>query len=148
MTDIDTITHDTSSSGGSRTHDCERKLRRVLRLNALNSAVSGTVMAVAAAAIERLLDTGHSGSIRIVGLALLPFAAFCWWVAAGSVDRLRRETPFIVVGDIGWSIASVVTVALGWYSDRGVVAVLAMAVVVDVFAVIQFVAWRRLRTTR
>ena len=58
---------------------------------------------------------------------------------------LRRITPQIVAGDVGWVVASVVTVLLGWYSGSGVVAVLAMAAVVDVFALLQWTAWRRLR---
>ena len=45
-----------------------------------------------------------------------------------------------------WVVASAATVLLGWYSGVGVVAVLAMAAIVDVFAVRQWNAWRRLRT--
>ena len=145
MTDTRTITS-TSLAGGHQ-HHCEAKLRRVLRLNAANCIVSGTALAIAAGPIDDLLDTGHPGWIRLVGLGLLPFAALCWWVAAGPVQRLRRVTPFIVAGDVDWVIASVVTVLLGWYSGGGIIAVLAMAVVVDTFAVLQFAGWRRLRTT-
>ncbi len=127
---------------------CESKLRRVLRLNAANCVVSGTALAVAAGPIDDLLDTGRPGWIRLVGLALLPFAALCWWTAVGPLQRLRRVTPFIVAGDVDWVIASVVTVLLGWYSGGGAVAVLTMAVVVDTFAVLQFAAWRKLRAAR
>ena len=104
-------------------------------------------MTVAAVSIDRLLDTGRPGWVRVVGLGLVAFAAFCWWVASGPRRRLRHETPIIVVGDVGWVIASIGTVLLGWYSGGGAIVVLAMAVVVDMFAVLQFVAWRRLRTT-
>lgn len=117
-----------------------------MRANAANCVVSGTVLAVAARPIDDLLDTGHPGWIRVVGVGLLPFAVICWWVAAGSLDRVRRATPFIVAGDVTWVAASVVTVLFGWYSGGGAAAVLAMAAVVDVFAVLQFVAWRRLST--
>lgn len=144
MTDTRTTT--ATSDPAHDTHHCEPKLRRVLRLNAANSAVSGAAMAIAAGPIDDVLDTGHPGWIRLVGLALLPFAALCWWVAAGPVERLRKETPSIVAGDVGWVVASIVTVLLGWYSGGGIVAVLAMAAVVDAFAIMQFTAWRRLRT--
>lgn len=141
----DTRTTPTTSRSTDGDHHCEPKLRRVLRLNAANCIVSGTALAVAAGPIDELLDTGRPGWIRVVGLALLPFAALCLWVAAGPVERLLKETPSIVAGDVGWVVASVVTVLLGWYSGGGIIAVLAMAVVVDAFAVLQFVGWRRLR---
>lgn len=124
---------------------CATKLRRVLRLNAASCVVSGAALTAVAGPIDDLLDTGHPGWVRVVGLGLLPFAAFCWWVSAGSIERLRKETPAIVAGDVAWVVASIVTVLLGWYSGGGVAVVLAMAVVVDVFAVLQFVAWRKLR---
>lgn len=145
MTDTKPIT--SSPTDTTDKHHCEAKLRRVLRLNAINCIVSGTAMAVAAGPIDELLDTGHPGWIRIVGLGLLPFAALCLWAAAGPVERLRKETPSIIAGDVAWVVASIVTVLLGWYSGGGIVAVLAMAVVVDTFAVLQFVGWRRLTKT-
>lgn len=145
MTDTKLIT--SSPTNTTDEDHSEAKLRRVLRLNAVNCIVSGTTMAVAAGPIDKLLDTGHPGWIRLVGLGLLPFAALCWWAAAGPVERLRSETPLIIAGDIAWVVASIVTVLLGWYSGGGIVAVLAMAAVVDVFAVLQFVGWRRLTTT-
>ena len=132
---------------GTQQQRCEAKLRRVLRLNAASCVVSGTALAVAARPIDDVLDTGHPGWIRLVGLGLLPFAALCWWVAAGPLQRLRKATPWIIAGDVDWVIASVGTVLLGWYSGGGVVVVLAMSVVVDTFAVLQFAGWRRLRTT-
>lgn len=127
---------------------CVSKLRRILRVNAANCVVSGTALAVAGAQIDELLGTGHPGWVRLVGIGLFAFAALCWWTAAGSLDRLRAVTPLIVAGDIAWVVASAATSLLGWFSDGGVVVVLAMAVVVDTFAVLQGVAWRRIWSTR
>ena len=149
MTDTRQTTS-TSTTPTSRTeeneHRCERKLRSVLRLNAANCVVSGTALAFAAGPIDDLLDTGRPGWVRLVGIALLPFAALCVWVSAGPLQRLHKATPLIIAGDVNWVIASVVTVLLGWYSGGGIVAVLALAVAVDMFAVLQFVGWRQLRT--
>ena len=144
MTDTRTIT--TTPIDRAHQQHCEPKLRRVLRLNAASCIVSGGALALAAEPIDELLGTGHPGWVQLVGVGLLPFAALCLWVAAGPVQRLRRVTPFIVAGDVDWVIASVVTVLLGWYSGGGIVAILAMAAVVDTFAVLQFVGWRSLRT--
>ncbi len=146
MTDTKPIT--STPLAGEPADHCQPKLRRVLRLNAANCVVSGTALTVAAGPIDNLLDTGHPGWVRLVGIGLLPFAAICWWAAAGPLQRLRSVTPLIIAGDVTWVVASVVTVLLGWYSGGGIVAVLAMAVVVDVFAVLQFVGWRKLRPHR
>ena len=127
---------------------CANRLRRVLRVNAANSFVAGLLLAAAPTRIDELLDTGHPGWIRVVGIALLPFAALCAWLSSTSIDELRRTTPLIVAGDFAWVVASVATVLLGWYSTGGAVAVLVMAAVVDVFALLQWSAWRKLRPTR
>jgi hypothetical protein len=126
----------------------EHTLRTVLRLNALNSLVFGALLTAIPHRIDELLDTGHPGWVRLVGLGLLPFAALCAWLSTASLHQLRRMTPQIVAGDMAWVVASVVTVLLGWYSGGGVVAVLAMAAVVDAFALLQWSAWRRLPLTR
>lgn len=117
-------------------------------MNAVNSLVFGALLAVAPARVDVLLDTGHPGWIRLVGIGLLPFAAVCAWLSTSSRDNLLRVTPQIIVGDVAWVVASVVTVLLGWYSSGGVVAVLAMAAVVDAFALLQWSAWRKVRPTR
>lgn len=127
------------------TLDCEHRLRTVLRVNVASSAISGLVMAVAPGTIDGLLDTGHPGVIRLVGLALLPFAAAVFWLASADLHLLRRFTPAIVAGDVAWVVASIVTVFVGWYSGGGVAAVLAMALMIDVFALLQFNAWRHLQ---
>ncbi len=125
--------------------DCERRLRFVLRANAASSTISGAVMAAAPGVIDDMLGTGHTGWVRLVGLALLPFAAFVAWLSTASSRQLRLHTPGIVAGDVGWVIGSIATVLLGWYSGIGIAAVLAMALVVDVFALLQFNALRHLR---
>jgi hypothetical protein len=127
--------------------DCERKLRVVLRLNATNSFVFGALLAAFPDQVAELLDTGYPGWIRLVGLGLLSFGALCAWSSTASLPMLRRITPQIVIGDVAWVVASVATVLLGWYSGGGIVAVLAMAAIVDVFALLQWTAWRRLRVT-
>ncbi len=117
----------------------------VLRANATTSVIPGLAMALAPGTVDELLGTGHPGWIRIVGLALLPFAALVAWLSSADRTRLHRYTPEIVVADVTWVVASIATCLLGWYSTEGIVAVGAMAVGVDVFAGLQFVLWRRLR---
>lgn len=128
-------------------HGSESTLRLVLRVNAVSSAVAGGLLAAIPYRIDELLDTGHPGWVRVVGLALLPFAAFYAWASTSSVATMRRATPWIIAGDIAWVTASVATVLAGWYSGGGVVAVLAMAALVDAFALLQWRSWRRLPVT-
>lgn len=125
-------------------HRCERKLRIVLRVNAASSAVSGSALAIAPAAFADVLDVGRPGWVRIVGLALIPFAAVVAWLSFHGVDRLRSFTPAIVAGDAAWVLASGMTLALGWYSDVGVALIVAMAVIVGTFGVLQWTAWKHL----
>ena len=120
------------------------RLRWVLRANAVSSAISGVVLAAAPDALADVLEVSRPGWVRVVGLALLPFAAFVAWLSTASVDPLRLHTPGIVVGDLGWVAASIVTLLLGWYSGAGIALVIAMAVLVDTFAFLQWRAWRRL----
>lgn len=140
----DTIEPDTAHD---ERRDCPHVLRGVLRANALNSIVFGALLATIPNRIDRVLGTGHPGWIRVVGLGLIPFGAMCAWSAAASPATRRRITPQIVVADVVWVVASVVTVLLGWYSGRGIVAVLAMAAIVGLFALLQWHAWRRLQVT-
>ncbi|MGA9277847.1 hypothetical protein [Ilumatobacter sp.] len=143
-----TITHRPTPDNplGTNRRSCADKLRLVLRLNALNSLVFGALLTAVPERIDDVLDTGHPGWVRVVGVALLPFAALCAWLSTTSVDTLRRVTPEIIVADVTWVVASIATVLLGWYSAGGAVAVLAMAALVDTFALLQWVAWRRIST--
>ena len=151
MTETTTTPSSTHSPGAEPTTraiqqgDSQGRLRIVLRLNATNSFVFGALLAAFPGRVDDLLDTGHPGWVRLVGLGLLPFGALCAWLSTASLPALRRITPQIVVGDVSWVAASVVTVLLGWYSGGGIIAVFVMAAIVDVFALLQWSAWRRLR---
>jgi hypothetical protein len=134
-----TLAPDRSSSTTASSAD---RLRLVLRANAATSALGGLVMAVAPEQLDELLGSGHPGWVRVIGLALLPFAALVAWLSTTDAARLRRLTPAIVFGDAGWVIASVATILIGWYSVTGVIVVLVMAGAVGDFAVLQ---WRFLR---
>lgn len=95
--------------------------------------------------MDELLGTGQPQWLRLVGFALLPFAAVVIWLSTTDASRLQQITPLIIAGDVGWVVASIATVLLGWYSGSGVILVLAMALLVDVFAVLQFNGVRHLR---
>ena len=118
-------------------------LRFVLRANALTSFLCGTVLAAAPAALDRVLDTGHPGWVRLVGVALVPFALFVAWLSTEPTSRLRAFTPAVIAADLVWVAASAGTVLAGWYATGGAALVLSMAGVVDLFAALQWWGLRR-----
>ena len=124
----------------------ENALRAVLRLNAASSLLIGVAMAAAAdpLAILGLIDPGpHLGLdsaawIRLVGLALLPFAGLVFWVSGRPVGRpvLVRAICWL---DWTWVLGSAVLLALGWsaFTWTGAILVDLMALAVAAFAVLQ-----------
>lgn len=104
-------------------------------------------MAIAPNAVDDILDTGRPGWVRIVGVALVPFALLVAWLSTAAPEQMRVLAPWIIAGDASWVIASFATVAVGWYSGGGIALVVAMAVMVDVWAFLQWSAWRQLRPT-
>ncbi len=125
----------------------ERRLRRVLAANATTSVVAGAALAIAPDRLDDLLGTGQPGWVRIVGIAVVLFGIDVAWLARRPRRDLVRFTPAVIVADVAWVVLSVVTLLLGWFAGAGIAAVIAMAVAVDTFALLQFAAWRGLRTT-
>lgn len=130
-----------SSNPGIRS---ERRLRGVLLANAATSALAGSIAALAPVRLDGLLGTGHPGWVRVVGIGLVVFAVEVLLVARSGRARLDSGTRLIVVADAAWVVATVVTIALGWYSTAGAVAVGVAGVGVADFAVVQHVLRRRL----
>ncbi len=129
-------------------HGAERRLRVVLGVNATTSIVAGLVLAVAPDRIDDLLGTGRPGWVRVVGLAVVLFGLDYAWVSRSPRAWLTRLTPAVIAGDVAWVVLSVVTLLLGWFSGGGVAAVILVAVAVDTFATLQYLAWRDLRSAR
>lgn len=140
-----TATPITTPTDMSRDARCTSRLRTVLRLNAASSIASGAVMAALPHRVDDILDTGHPGWIRLVGVGLIVFALSVGFASTFDRRKLVATTPAIVAGDIAWVVASLVTVLLGWYSGGGIVAVLAVAAMVETFAVLQWSGLRHLR---
>lgn len=125
----------------------ERHLRTVLRVNATTSGAGGATALVAGGAVADLLGVEQIGWVRLVGAGLVAFALVVAWVSSGPIDRLRRETSAISAGDIAWVTASATTIALGWYSTLGAIAIASVALVVGILGSLQLVLWRGLRQT-
>ena len=123
-----------------------QRLRNTLRLNAFTSTIGGLVCLLAGRWSSTMLGTGHAGLVRLVGLGLVVFALDVAAVAGARVSRLARWAPVVSVADSVWVVATVATVAAGWYSTAGIVVVGLVGAMVASFGVAQLRAWKRLRT--
>ncbi|GEM_PF-1866504 len=124
----------------------ENTLRTVLRLNAGSSLLIGAAMAAAAGPLAALcltdprplLGLDGAGWIRLVGLALFPFAGFVQWVSFRPAARPALVRAICVM-DWSWVLASAVLLVLGWsaFTWTGAILVDLMAVAVAGYAVLQ-----------
>lgn len=124
----------------------EGMLRLVLRLNAGSSLLIGAAMAAAAGPLAGLCLTGAgpylgvdgAGWIRLVGIALFPFAGFVFWLSARPARRPALVRAVCLM-DWSWVLASAGLLALGWgaFTWTGAILVDVMAVAVAAFAVLQ-----------
>ncbi|MGD9702877.1 MAG: SRPBCC family protein [Ilumatobacteraceae bacterium] len=133
--------------GHTPTRLAAQRLRNTLRLNAATSLAGGALAAVAPSRVDGWLDTGHAGSVRVVGLGLAVFVVGVVITAGARMSRLLRWVPVVVVGDAVWVLASVVTIFAGWYAVAGDLIVGAVAVMVAAFAFAQCAGWLRTRSS-
>jgi hypothetical protein len=124
-----------------------QQLRNTLRLNATTSLAGGIVAAVASGPLDRVLNTGHPGLVRLAGLGLVVFAVDHVALAGARTSRLLRWTPAVVAADTAWVVASAATIAAGWYGGAGAVVVTVVAAMVAGFAVRQAATWRAARAS-
>jgi len=124
-------------------NDSQRLLRNALRANGAFSALSGLVF---------LLDAGGAsaaaglpgGALRGLGAGLLGFAGLLAFVS--SRPRIPLATAMAVVwADLLWVGGTVPVVLLDALSHAGSVAAIAIADVVLLFAILQYLGVRRVR---
>lgn len=124
--------------------DRQRWLRNSLLGNAAFSTVSGLTFALAAGSVASLIGLDQSIPVRVVGVGLLGFAAIVGFVATRpEIDS--RAAISIVVGDLSWVVGTVPLVMMDVLSADGIVAAIAIADIVLVFAGLQYYGVRRIR---
>jgi hypothetical protein len=118
-------------------------LRAALAGDAAVSGATGLLMMVAAGHVDSLLGLPVS-LMRYAGLSLLPFAALVAWLA--SRESLPRAAVWGVIAyNALWTIDSLVLLASGWVAPTalGIAFVIAQALVVAVFAGLQYSGLKR-----
>lgn len=120
-------------------------LRDALVANAMFSAVTGSLLLMAGGGVAEFLGVEASWIVRLIGAALLPFAAAV--AIASQPQNLAATSAFsISAADFAWVVASVVLLAL-WpdlLSPAGRVALAVVAAIVAAFGVAQVAGARRL----
>jgi hypothetical protein len=119
-------------------------LRWSLRANGLFSVTSGLVFTVFAAAVTDRIGLPDPRVIGFVGLNLLGFAAFLFWVSSRPAIHLPTAMAIVYL-DLAWVAGTVPLVAAGWLSESGNVLALAIAEGVLTFALLQWLGVRRER---
>jgi hypothetical protein len=118
-------------------------LRRALLADAIFSGASALLLSLGAGALAPLLDLPQA-LLRETGLFLIAYTALVGWL--GTRPSMPRALVAIVVaGNAAWTIASVALLFSGWVTPNllGEVLVAAQAIVVGVFAELQYVGLRK-----
>ena len=121
-------------------------LRRALAADAIGSGTLGIALIVAAGPFAQLFGLTES-MLSVVGLLLLPWAAWTGWLALQS-DPPRTQVWSVIGINTLWVIDSVLLLMSGWVQPNalGTAFIVAQAVAVGVFAELQYVGVRRATT--
>lgn len=119
-------------------------LRRVLLADATFSGTTGLILFLGASFLSEPFGL-PSTMLTVVGLSLLPFSAGLIYLSS-RLDRARGVIPAVIAGNLLWVVASAVVLFSGWIdpTSMGTVFVVAQAIIVALFAELQFFGLRRL----
>ncbi|HEV2809610.1 MAG TPA: SRPBCC family protein [Acidimicrobiales bacterium] len=117
-------------------------VRNVLRTNAVVSASTGLLAALAGGPLAGLLDV-PSVAVRGIGVGLVAFSAGLVAAAGVRHRRLPGLTRAIAAADVTWVVASAGLIAAGVFSLAGSVVVGAAGLVVGAFALLEVRGARR-----
>ena len=125
-------------------NDRQALLRNSLRGNAAFSTLSGTLFLLFAGPLSEAIGLADSRVVGSVGLNLLGFAALLLFLASRETLHLGAATTVVFL-DLAWVVGTVPVVALDLLNRTGAIAAVAIADVVLVFALLQYLGVRRIR---
>ncbi|RJP55800.1 MAG: hypothetical protein C4557_00850 [Anaerolineaceae bacterium] len=120
-------------------------IRRILLGNAIFSGVSGLLFTFASASVARFLGIDASIIILLIGIGLAGYA-FLLYQNASRSEISKAFVLTAVVLDSIWVLLSIILLITNWvpFATEGKWAVGIVAAIVDVFATLQFIEWRRM----
>ena len=118
-------------------------LRRALLADAVFSGVSAIALTLDASALAPFLNLPEA-LLRETGLFLIAYAALVGWLGTRS-SAPKALVLIVVAGNAAWTLASIALLFSGAVSPNllGESVVVAQAIVVGVFAELQYVGLRR-----
>ena len=121
-------------------------IRRILYSNAIFSGVSGLLFIFASNLIAKFIGIDSSPVILVIGIGLVGYAALIY-TNTSRPDISRSFVLIAVISDSLWVLLSIILLITGWvpFSVPGKWAVGIVAMMVDVFATLQFIEWRKFR---
>jgi uncharacterized membrane protein YesL len=120
-------------------------LTKVLRADGVFALVSGAVLILAAGPIAGLIELSFPLALAIAGVLFIGYGALLLYFA-GREPENRRVARIAIVLNVLWAIGSYAGVIFGWFpvNSAGNWAIILAAEAVIIFAILEFVALRRL----
>lgn len=120
-------------------------IRRILFSNAMFSILSGLLFTAFSVPIASFLGVGASTIILFIGIGLMGYAALIY-VNASRAEISQSFVLFAILGDSAWVVLSIMLLLTNWvpFTVEGKWAVGLIAAVVDIFATLQFIEWRKM----
>ena len=119
-------------------------LCRALALDSMSCLAMGLLMGFGAASLAPLFGLPE-GLVRGAGLALLPLAAFIFWLATRP-NPPRMLVWVVIIGNLGWTAESFLTLGQSQATALGTAFVAAQAVAVLGLACLEYVGIRKAAT--
>ena len=123
----------------------QSSIRRILYGNAVFSGMSGLLFIFAARPVADFIGLDTSLAILLIGIGLLGYAALLY-INASRAEISRSFVLLAIIADTTWALLSVLLLLTGWvsFSVEGKWVVGILAVIVDIFATLQFLEWRKM----
>jgi len=120
-------------------------IRHILNGNHIFSGLSGILFTLASQPVSTFLGIDARWIIFGLGLVLIGYSALLYFNAKRPTIS-RSFVLFAVIADSIWVAASILLLLTGWvpFSVEGKWAVGIVAMIVDAFATLQFIEWRKM----
>ena len=130
----------------TQTQTSNTSIRPVLYANAIFSGLSGLFFSVASKAISTFLGLNAAPYVLALGIGLIAFADILY-IYAKRPTISSNFVLFAIIADSIWVLASILLLLTNWipFSTEGKWLVGIIAIIVDIFASLQFFKWRRMQ---
>ena len=120
-------------------------IRSILYGNAIFSGVSGLLFILASNVVANFIGLEPSPVILVIGIGLAGYTVLIY-VNASRKEIFRSFVLTAVISDSVWVLLSILLLTTGWvqFSVDGKWTVGLIAMLVDVFATLQIIEWRKM----